>query len=155
MEPRANETSTRQAMPMECQTQQWSPNTNAITYRLRGVYEGTTCEEPALAVTTRPTRGSAPTKNELDGQENYSSHNVERPQFQELEKVANAVRHAIRAVARDNENLDDHGGHNVLHDLEGSDMGHDLEFAWASLRRCVSLGWRKQVVTIYGRILAC
>ena len=108
---------------MECQNQQWSPNTNAITYQLRGVYAGTTCEEPALAVNTRAMRGSAPAEDELDGQKNYSFDDVERPQFQELEEVANATRQATKAVARENENLDDKGGHNVIHDLEGSDMG--------------------------------
>ena len=90
-EPQVNEPSTSQAMPMDCQNQQWSPNANAITYQLRGVYDGTTCKEPAMAVTTRAMRDSAPSEDELDGQENYSSDDVVRPQFQELEKVANTA----------------------------------------------------------------
>ena len=66
---------------MECQNQQWSPNANANanTYELRGVYEGTTCEKLALAVTTRAMRGSIPAEDELDGQDNYSSEDVDRP----------------------------------------------------------------------------
>ena len=68
-------------------------------------------------------RGSALAEDELEGQENYSSDDVEGPQFQDLEKVANTGRHATKALARENEILDDEGGHNVIHDLEGSDMG--------------------------------
>ena len=83
---------------MECQNQQWSPNTNATTYQLRGVYEGTACEEPALVVTIRAMRGSVPAEDELDGQEKYSSDDVERPQFQELEKVADET--CMRAESR-------------------------------------------------------
>ena len=137
---------------MECQNPQWSPNANAITYQLRGMYEGTTCDEPALVVTTRAMRGNALTEDELDGQENYSSDDVERPQFQELEKVANAARHAMRAVARENEILDDEGEHNVIHDLEGS--GKARESQLMTLRRCGSFKWKKQVVITYGPILA-
>ena len=74
--PQANEPSTSQGMPMECQNQQWSLNANAITYQLRGVYDGNTCEEPTMAVTTRAMRGSAPMGDELDGQDNYSSDDV-------------------------------------------------------------------------------
>ena len=122
-EPQVNEPSTCQAMPMDCQNQHWSPNANAITYQLRGVYDGTTCKEPAMAVTTRAMRGSAPREDELDGQENHSSHDVVRPQFQELEKVANTARQATRAVARENDILDDERGHPVMHDVEGSDRG--------------------------------
>ena len=36
----ANEPSTSQSMPTECQNQQWSPNANAITYQLRELYDG-------------------------------------------------------------------------------------------------------------------
>ena len=60
---------------------------------------GTIGEEPAMAVTTRAMRGSAPIEDELDGQENYSSDDVERPQFHELEKVASAARQATRGIA--------------------------------------------------------
>ena len=68
-------------------------------------------------------RGGAPIKDELDGQEDYSSDDVVRPQFQELEKVASTARQATRAIARENEILDDEGGHPVIHDLEDSDVG--------------------------------
>ena len=63
-EPQTNDPSTSQAMPMECRNQQWTSNANAITYELRGGYEGTTCEELAMAVTTRAMRGSAPAEAE-------------------------------------------------------------------------------------------
>ena len=76
-EPQTIKPSTSEAMPMECQNQHWSPNTSAITYQLRGVYEGTICKEPVLAVTIRAIRNSAPAEDELDGQENHSSDDVE------------------------------------------------------------------------------
>ena len=120
---KANEPSTSQAMPTECQNQQWSPNVNAITYQLRELYDGTIGEEPAMAVTTRAMRGSAPIEDKLDEHENYSSDDVEQPQFQELEKVASAARHATRAIERENEILDGEEGQRVIHDLEDSDIG--------------------------------
>ena len=120
--PQANESSTSQSMPMECQNQQWSPNANMNTYQLRDVYGGIICEEPAMAVTTRAMRGSAPIEDELDGQENHSSDNVERPQFQELGKVASMARQATRAVARENEILDEEGGQPLVQDLKDSDI---------------------------------
>ncbi len=64
---------------MECQNQQWSPNANTITYQLRELYDGNIGEEPAMAVTTRAMRGSIPAEDELDGQDNYSSEDVDRP----------------------------------------------------------------------------
>ena len=94
----ANNPSTSQSMPMECQNQQWSPSVNAITYQLREVNGGASGEKPEMAVTTRAMRGSAPIEDELDGQDNYSSDDVEQPQFQELEKVASAARQATRAI---------------------------------------------------------
>ena len=48
---------------------------------------------------------------------------MEQPQFHKLEKVDIAAREATRAVPRENEILDDEGGHNVIDDLEGNDMG--------------------------------
>ena len=109
-------------MPTEGQNQ-WPPHANAITYELRGVYEGTTHEEHALAVSTKAMRGSAPAEDELEGHENYSSDDVEPPHFPDLKKVANATRHVTKALAKDNEILDDMGGPNVIHDLDDSDMG--------------------------------
>ena len=58
-----NEPSTSQSLPTECQNQQWSPNVNAITYQLKELYDGSFGEEPAMAVTTRAMRGSAPVEN--------------------------------------------------------------------------------------------
>ena len=109
-------------MPTEGQTQRF-PHANAITYKLRGVYEETTHEAPALAVTTKVLRGSTLVKHKLEGQENYSSDDVEPPHFPDLKKVANAARQATKVLARENEILDDMEGPNVIHDLDGSDMG--------------------------------
>ena len=78
-------------MSTECQNQQWLPNVNAITYQLKELYDGTLGEEPAMAVTTRAMRGSAPIEDKLDEPANYSSDDVEQLQFQELEKVASAT----------------------------------------------------------------
>ena len=121
MEPQVNEPPTVQAMPAECQNQ-WSPHANAITYELKGVYEGTTHEAPALAVTTRAMRVNTLAVNELEGQNEYSSVVVEPPHFPDLKKVANAARQATKVSARKNEILDDREGSNVIHDLDGRDM---------------------------------
>lgn len=91
IEPHANKPSTSQTMPTEGQNQ-WSP--------LRGVYEGITKEKPALAVTTRAMRGSAPPEDEPERQENYSLNDVEPPHYPSLEKMANAARQTTRALAR-------------------------------------------------------
>ena len=119
----ANELSTSQSMPIECQNQQWSPSVNVITYQLREVNDGAGGEEPAMAVTTIAMMDSASLEDELDRQENYSSDDVEQPQFQELEKVASATRRATRAIERQNEILDNGEGRPVIHDLEDSDIG--------------------------------
>ena len=58
--PQVHEPSTSQSVPIECQNQQWSPNAYTITYQLREIYGGAVGEEPAMAITTRAMRGSAP-----------------------------------------------------------------------------------------------
>ena len=118
-----NEPSTSQSVPTECQNQQWSPNVNAITYQLKELYDGAFGEEPAMAVTTRAMRGTAPIEDAVDEQADYSSDDVERPQFDELGKVASTARQAIRAVARENQILDEEREQPVIHELEDSDIG--------------------------------
>ena len=76
-----------------------------------------------MAVTTRAMRGSAPLEDELDRRENYSSDDMEQPQFYGLEKMASAARQATRAIEKENEILDNGGGRPVIHDLEDSDIG--------------------------------
>ena len=115
--------STSQSVSRESQGQQWSPNTNTITYHLRELYDGAAIEELAMAVTTRAMRGSAPIEDAVDEHANYSSDDVERPQFDELGKVASTARQATRAVARENQILDEERGQPVIHDLEDSDIG--------------------------------
>lgn len=134
-EPQTNEPPPAQATSTEGQNQ-WPPHANAITYELRGVYEGAIHEAHALAVTTRAMRGNVPVENELDGQEEYSSDDEEPPHFPDLEKIASVARQATKALAKENEILDDMEGPNVIHDLDGSDMGQwkDLEFLLMSLR---------------------
>ena len=121
-EPQVNEPPPVQPMLAEGHNP-WPPQVNSITYELRSLDGEVVHEAPALAVTTRAMRGNAPIENELDGQGDYSSDDVERPQFQELEKVASAARQATKALVRENEVLDDVEGPNVIHDLEGSDVG--------------------------------
>ena len=76
-----------------------------------------------MAVTTRAMRGNAPIGDELGGHENYSSDDVERPQFHELGKVASTARQTTRRVARENEILDEDREQPVIHDLEDSNIG--------------------------------
>ena len=61
-------------------------------------------------------------ENELEAEDEYSSYDVEPPHFPNLEKVANAARQTTKALARENEILDDMERLNVIHDLDGSDM---------------------------------
>ena len=105
-DPQTNEPPSVQAIPTEGQNQ-WPLHVFAITYELRGVYEGTIHEAPASAVTTRAVRRRSPVKDDLERQENYSSYDVELPQFPDLEKEANAARQTTKALARGNDTLDD------------------------------------------------
>ena len=98
-EPQTNEPPTIQAMPTEGPNQ-WPPHANVITYEIREVYEGTTHEALVLAVTTRAMRGNAQVENALEGQEEYSSDDVEPPHLPNLEKVASAARQAAKALGR-------------------------------------------------------
>ena len=118
-----NEPSTSQSVLWECQGQPWSPNTNTITYHLGELYDGVAIEGLAMAVPTRAMRGSAPIEDAVDEQADYSSDDVERPQFDELGKVASTAREATRAVVRENQILDEEREQPVFHDLEDSDIG--------------------------------
>ena len=57
-----------QVPPREEQNQ-WRPNANVITYELRRLDDGTTCEAPALAVTTRAMRNNLQVEKDVEGQE--------------------------------------------------------------------------------------
>ena len=68
-------------------------------------------------------RGSAPIEDAGYEHANYSDDDVERPQFDELGKVASAARQTTRAVARENQIMDKGREQPVMHDLEDSDIG--------------------------------
>ena len=100
---------------------QWPPHTNAITYELRSLDDEDTHEAPALAVTTRAMRGKTPLEIGVEGQEEYSSD--EGPNLSELDRVARLARRATRELENKNMILYDRERPNVIHDLEGSEMG--------------------------------
>ena len=100
---------------------QWPPNANVITYELRRLNDETTCEAPALVVTTRAMRQNLQAEKDVEKQEEYSSN--EAPHLSDLEKVARTARRATMALHVQNEILQDGGRPNVIHDLEGSEMG--------------------------------
>ena len=54
--------------PPEEEQNQWPPNANMITYELRRLDDGTTCETPALAITTRAMRGNLQAEKDVEGQ---------------------------------------------------------------------------------------
>ena len=61
-----NESFVLQIPPGEEQNQ-WPPNANVITYELRRLDDGPTCEAPALAVTTRAMRGNLQAEKDMEG----------------------------------------------------------------------------------------
>ena len=109
-----------QVLPGEEQNQ-WPPNANVITYELKSLDDGTTREAPALAVTTRAKRGNFQVEKDVKGQEEYSSD--EAPHLSDLDRVARTARRATKALEVENEILQDRERPNVIHDLEGSEMG--------------------------------
>ena len=108
-------------MKIEEEQDQWPPHTNAITYELKILGDGVTNEAPALAVTTRARKWKAPLEVDVEGQEEYSSD--EAPNLSELDRVARVARRAIRELERKNVILHDRERPNIIHDLEGSEMG--------------------------------
>ena len=100
---------------------QWPPHTNAITYELKSLGDVVTQEAPALAVTTRTRKGKAPMELEIEGQDEYSSD--EAPNLSELDRVAKVARRATRELGKENVILHDRERSNIIHDLEGSEMG--------------------------------
>ena len=99
---------------------QWPPNTNVITYELRRLDDGTTCEAPALAVTTRASGGNLQEDKDVEEQEEYSSD--EAPHLSDLDSVARTARRATKALEVEIEILQNRERPNVIHDLEGSEM---------------------------------
>ena len=100
---------------------QWPPHTNVITYELKSLGDEVTDEASALAVITRARRGKTPLEVGIEGQEEYSSDEV--PNLSELDRVARVARRATRELEKENVILHDRERPNVIHDLEGSEMG--------------------------------
>ena len=108
-------------MPPEEEENQWPPNANVITFELRRLDYGTICKAPALIVTTRAMRGNLQTKKDVEEQEEYSSD--EAPHLSDLERIARTARIATKALEVENEILQDRERPNIVHNLEGSEMG--------------------------------
>jgi hypothetical protein len=100
---------------------QWPPHTNAITYKLRSLDDEVIREAPALAVTTRAMREKDPLKVGVEDQEEYSSdENIDMSKLDEMDRVARRV---TKELEKENVILHDGKMPNVVHDLDGSDMG--------------------------------
>ena len=110
-------------LPMDIGEEQgrWPPHTNVITYELRSLDGEVIHEAPALVVITRAMRKNAPLEVEVESQEEYSSD--EGFNIPELDKVARVARRVTKELEKGNVILHDRERHNVVHDLEGSNMG--------------------------------
>ena len=75
----------------------------------------------ALAVIIRARRGDAPLEVGIGDQEEYSSD--EGLNIPELDKVARVARNVTKEIEKENAILHDRQRPNVIHDLEGSDIG--------------------------------
>ena len=106
---------------LEEEQSQWPTTANVITYELRSLDGGTTHEASALAVTTGAMRGNIQPDNEMEEQEERSSD--EAPQLSDLKKVARTARRVTKALEVGNEILQDRERPNIIHDLEGNEMG--------------------------------
>ena len=100
---------------------QWPSQTNAITYELKSLGDEVTHQAPALAVSTSAMRRKTPLEVGIEGQEEYSSD--EGPNLSEFDKVARVARRATMELEKENVILHDRERPNVIHDLEGSEMG--------------------------------
>ena len=78
-------------------------------------------EAPALAVTTRARRGKDPLEVGVEGQKEYSSDKA--PNLSELDRVDRVARSATRKLEMENVILHDRKRPNIIHDLEGNEMG--------------------------------
>jgi hypothetical protein len=100
---------------------QWPPHTNVMTYELRSVNDGVTHEAPVLAITTRTMRGNIQVEKDVELHEEYPSD--EDHHLSDLERVAKTTRKATKDLEKDNGILQDRERPNVIHDLDGSEMG--------------------------------
>ena len=100
---------------------QWPPHTNAITYELRSLGDEVIHEAPVLAISTRAIRAKTPLEAGVEGQEEYSLD--EGPNLFELDRVARVTRRATMELKEENAILYEREKPNVIHDLEGSEMG--------------------------------
>ena len=100
---------------------QWPPHTNTITYELKSLDDEVTYKAPALVVTTRAMRGNVQAEKDIEGQEEYSSD--EGPNLSDLDRITRVARKATRELKKENVILQDKKRPNVIHNLEGSEMG--------------------------------
>ena len=97
------------------------PHANSISYELEDLKEEVVHKALALAVTTRAMRGNAPL--EVEEEEKEENPLGEIPYFLDLENVTREARKATKALERKNEIVHERDWSNVVHDLDGSDVG--------------------------------
>ena len=100
---------------------QCPPHANSISYELRSLEGEVVHEAPALAVTTRAMRGNVPI--EVEEEEDEENPLGEVPYFSDLENVAREARKTTKVLERKNEIVHNRERSNVVHDLDGSDVG--------------------------------
>ena len=97
------------------------PHANSILYEFKGLKEEVVHKAPALAVITRAMRGNAPLEVEEEEEEENPLREI--PYFSDLENVTREARKATKALERENEIVHERERSNVVHDLDGSDVG--------------------------------
>ena len=97
------------------------PHINSISYELKGLKEDVVHKAPALAVTTRTMRDNAPL--EIKEEEEEKNPLWETPYFLDLDNVTREARKATKALERESEIVHERERSNVIHDLDGSDVG--------------------------------
>ena len=93
---------------------------NSISYELKSLKEKIVHKAPALAVTTRAMRGNAPLEVKEEEEEEEMG---EIPYLSDLENITREARKATKALERENKIFHERERSNVIHDLEGSDIG--------------------------------
>lgn len=100
---------------------QCPPHANSISHELRSLEGEIVHEASALAVTTRAMRGNVPIEVEAEEDEENSLGDI--PYFSELDNVVREASKVTKALERESEIIHDRHRSNVVHDLDGSDVG--------------------------------
>ena len=90
-------------------------------YELKSLKEKIVHKAPALAVTTRAMRGNAPLEVKEEEEEEEEMGKI--PYFSDLENITREARKATKALERENKIVHERERSNVIHDLEGIDIG--------------------------------